>query len=134
MPTDGFYNGGLDDFGKGNIAWLTDTIKVALVADTYTPDLVTHDFWDDVVAHLVNTPATLASKTVSGGGIFDAADVVFVAPVIGSVVKYFVVFKDTGVAATSRLILCIETATYMPRATDGTNMQIIFNASGIARL
>ncbi|MCC7208322.1 MAG: hypothetical protein IT323_13525 [Anaerolineae bacterium] len=65
-------------FGSGvagnapNIDYLSDTIKGALIANTYTPDRDAHDFWDDVVAHEVPNGngyttggATLASKTLT---------------------------------------------------------------------
>lgn len=57
--------------GAPNIDYLSDTIKVALVASTYTPDRTAHDFWDDVVAHEISGTgyiaggATLSSKTLT---------------------------------------------------------------------
>ncbi len=57
--------------GAPNIDFLSDTIYVALVASGYTPNLATHDFWDDVVANEISgtgytaNGALLASKTIT---------------------------------------------------------------------
>lgn len=54
-----------------NIDFLSDNIYVALVGSAYTPNLATHDFWDDVVANEVSgtgytaNGALLASKTLT---------------------------------------------------------------------
>lgn len=54
-----------------NIDFLSDTINIALVTSSYTPNLATHDFWDDVVANEASgtgytaNGATLASKTIT---------------------------------------------------------------------
>jgi hypothetical protein len=54
-----------------NIDYLSDTINIALVTSSYTPNLATHDFWDDVVANEVSgtgytaNGATLGSKTIT---------------------------------------------------------------------
>lgn len=57
--------------GAPNIDWLSDDIYIALIANTYTPNLATHDFWDDVVANEVSgtgyttNGALLGSKTLT---------------------------------------------------------------------
>jgi len=57
--------------GAPNIDYLSDDIYIALVADTYTPNLATHDFWNDVVANEVSgagytaNGALLGSKTLT---------------------------------------------------------------------
>lgn len=54
-----------------NIDFLSDNIYCALVSSAYTPNLATHDFWDDVVANEVSgtgytaNGALLASKTLT---------------------------------------------------------------------
>ena len=70
---------------RGVINLKTDTIKLALVASTYTPDLDAHTIWGDVSANEVATGdgyttggATLSSVTLTRSGAlitFDAADI-----------------------------------------------------------
>lgn len=116
------YDKGREGFLDGSIDWDTDTIKAALVASGYTPNLTTHDNWDDVSASVVGTPQTLGSKTVAAG-VADAADVTFTA-VTGSAVGYIVIYKDTGTPSTSRLIACIDTATGLPVTPNGGDIII----------
>lgn len=55
----------------GDVDFEGDTVKVALVTDTYTPDQDTHDEWADVSANEASGTgytaggATLGSKTVT---------------------------------------------------------------------
>ena len=70
---------------RGVINLKTDTIKLALVASTYTPDLDAHTIWGDVSANEVASGdgyttggETLASVTLTRSGAlvtFDAADI-----------------------------------------------------------
>jgi hypothetical protein len=66
-----FYSSGKKKLWNGGIDLDSDTIKLALVTSSYTPDSDTHDFWDDVVANEASGTgytadgATLASATVA---------------------------------------------------------------------
>jgi len=62
---------------------------------------------------------------------FDADDVVFTTPASGSTVIALILFVDTGVEGTSRLICYIDTGTGLPLTTNGGNINIVWNASGI---
>lgn len=104
----------------------TDTIKAALVTNGYTPNLSTHDFYDDVSANVVGTPQTLGTKTITDG-VFDAADVTFTAVASGSTVNYILIYKDTGTPSTSPLIALIDTATGLPVLTNGGNITITWD-------
>jgi hypothetical protein len=61
------------------------------------------DNWDDFSAALVGTAQTLASKTVTSG-VFDAADVTFPTVAAGAAIELVVIYEDTGVESTSRVI------------------------------
>lgn len=61
------------------------------------------DNWDDFDGALVGTAQTLTSPTVTAG-VADAADVTFTA-VTGNSVEALAVYKDTGTASTSRMVL-----------------------------
>jgi len=97
-----------------------DTIKLAIVSSTYTPNLATHDFWDDVNANTIGVPQTMSGITITNG-VFNSSSVTFTAVAGGSTVRYFVIYKDTGSAATSPLLVLIDTTTgvSLPFSTNG---------------
>ena len=70
------YPEGKTNFMKGNIALLTDTIKIALIdTGVYTYNAA-HDAYDDVSAGVIGTPQTLSNKSVTTA-VFDADDPVW---------------------------------------------------------
>ena len=96
------------------IDWDTDNIKVALVRGyTYS---AAHQFLSDITGGgggtIVATSGNLASKTVTSG-VADAADITFTAVSAGAACQYLIIYKDTGVAATSPLICAIDNYTGM---------------------
>lgn len=104
----GLYPKGRQKFLEGAIAWLTDTIKVTAVDSGYTYNAA-HDFFDDVGAGArVVTSSALGTKT-STDGVADAADVLYAAVPAGDTITGLVVWKDTGVEATSPLIAFYDT-------------------------
>jgi hypothetical protein len=120
-------------YGKGKEKILTaainlsaDTIKAALVSTSYTPNLATDEFYSAVSANVIGTPQTLASKTVALG-VFDAADTTFSAVAGGSTLLGVALYKDTGVAGTSPLLALIDTITGFPLATNGGDIQIVWD-------
>ncbi len=119
------YDLGRQAFLEGSIAYLTDTIKVALVKNTYTPNTSTHQFYSDLTpaSNVVGTSQTLASKT-STSGVANAANITFSSVTSGSTVSYLAIYKDTGVTTTSPLIALIDTATGLPVATNGGDITI----------
>jgi hypothetical protein len=105
----GLYISAKEGFLNGTVNFSTDNIK-ALLVDTgaYTVDLTTHANLSDIpTLARIATSSNLSSKTVAGGAA-DAADVAFTA-VVGPTVEAIVLYKDTGSAATSRLIAYIDT-------------------------
>ena len=127
-----FYEAGSRAFLKGEIDLLNDTIKVQLV-DTadYTLDLVNHDFYDDITAAgRVGTATAVTTPTVTGAGVFDADDVTLVT-VTGDQAELLIIFKDTGVEATSPLIAAFDTATGLPVTPGGGNIPITWDVAGI---
>jgi hypothetical protein len=119
----------------------TDTIKLALVTSSYTPDQDAHDFWDDVSANEVGASgsysaggATLTVTTSQDNtddeGVFDATDVAFTT--FTGTARYAVIYKSTGVASTSPLICLIDFGGNQS-AVSGT-FTITFAAEGILNL
>lgn len=114
----------------GDIDLATDDIR-AIIVDTadYTYSAA-HDFLDDVaVGARVAVSSALASKTITSG-VFDAADVTFSA-VTGDSVEAIVLYKHTGVDATSSLIAYIDGISVTP---NGGNIVASWHASGIFAL
>lgn len=134
------YNEAKTSFGKGEIAWATDTIKVALLDSTYTPNIDTHVYFSDISGEITGGGYTaggytLASKaattdTTNNRAEFDAADVSITS--FTNVFRYLVVYKSTGVAATSRLICYIDLGSNV--TVTNSTYTITWNAEGIFQL
>ncbi len=105
------------------INFVDDTIKVALVKNTYPQDLTNDEFFSAIATYVVGTPQTLASKTITNG-VFDAADVTYTTVPAGSTLEGVVIYKDTGVAGTSALLAYIDNITGFPLATNGGDITI----------
>ena len=121
------YDKGREGFLDGSIDWDTDTIKAVLV-DTadYTVNLATHDNLDDVpVGARVGTPQTLGTKTVAAG-VADAADITFPS-VTGDPCEAIVIYADSGVESTSRLIAYIDSATGLPVTPNGGDIDVAWD-------
>lgn len=113
-----FYAKGKEKILSADIAWVTDTIKVMLVKNTYPQNLSTDEFLDDVEAYRLNTDQTLSGKSITNG-VFDAADPTWTAVTAGDTSEGVVIYKDTGSAATSPLLIYIDSITGFPLATNG---------------
>lgn len=104
-------NAFLKAFNK-EIDWDTDTIKVALCTDSYTPDQDADEYFDDVTNEVEGDGytaggATLAGKTLTYTGVtnvvkFDANDTTWAASTITA--RYAVIYLDTETASTSPLL------------------------------
>lgn len=118
------YDKGRQKFLEGSIAFLTDDIKIILVdAADYTVDSALHDFLDDVPAGArVATSANLSGKT-STDGVADANDVTLTG-VTGDESELILVYKDSGVEATSPLIAVYDTATNLPITPNGGDITV----------
>lgn len=99
--------------GTDDLEWTSDTIKIALVTSTYTPNQDT-DNYANLAGFTANELSgggyarqTLAGKTLTYDGPtntvrFKATDPAWSA--FTGTWRYAVIFKDTGAAATSPLI------------------------------
>lgn len=109
---------------------LTGTLKAVLIDTADYTYNAAHDFYDDVSAGAVGTPGTIGSKTYTNG-LLDGADVTFTA-VTGDPCEAIIIFLDTGVAGTSRLVAYLDTGvTGLPVTPNGGDISITWNASGI---
>lgn len=137
---DVIYNSFKKKIMDGSIDLDTDTIKVALVTSSYTPDQDVHDFFDDITNEVSGTGytaggASLANKAVTqdntnNKGVFDADDVTWSTSTITA--RGAVLYKSTGTASTSALICYIDFTS--DKSSSGGNFTIQWNASGILTL
>jgi hypothetical protein len=131
----GWYEAGLRAFANGNIDWVNDDIRVALIdTGVYTVDLVNHDFKDDLSGIVDDMAASLAGKAVSGAGVLDSNDPTYTA-VTGATVEALVVYKFNAVPASAQLLFYVDSATAnLPFTPNGSDVTIQVNASGWAAL
>jgi hypothetical protein len=112
------YKLSLKKFMDADIDLLVDTIKVRLLrTSAYTFNQL-HDFADDLPAAIV-TDVTLGTKSTTEGS-FDAADSVFPSVPNGAAIDALAIYKDTGSAATSPLILYLDGFSVTPNGGDIT--------------
>lgn len=124
------------------IDWDSDTIKVALLSNAYTPNQDTHDYYDDVSANEVSGAGyttggiTLASKSITYDGatnviVLDAADVTWSSSTITA--RYAVVYDDSpATAATKPLIGYVDFGS--DQSSSSGNFTITWDATGIVRV
>ena len=137
---DVIFNSFKRDIMNGSIDLDTDTIKVALVTSSYTPNQDTHDNFDDVTNEVSGTGYTaggqaLANKAVTADntdneGVFDADDVTWSSSTITA--RGAVLYKDTGTASTSKLICYIDFGA--DKISSSGNFTITWDAEGILNL
>ena len=124
------------------IDWDSDTIKVALLTSSYTPNQDTHDYYDDVVANEVSGTGyttggnTLSSKTITYDGtnnviILDAADVTWSSSTITA--RYAVVYDDSGASNAAKALIGYVDFGSDQSSTNG-NFTITWDSTGIVRI
>lgn len=134
-----FYNSGLKALLDGDVDYLVDTIKCAILDNTYTPSVDNDDFWSNVSGDEVSgTNYTAGGETLGGKtttqdntndrAIFDANAISWT-NVTFSAGRYAVFYKDTGTPATSQLLFYRDLGSDQnPSAADFT---LTPNATGI---
>ena len=123
--------------GSGAIDFITDDVKVALTTSSYTVDIDTHDFFDDITNEVSGTGYTaggqsLATKSVTQDntndrGVFDAADVTWASSTITA--RYGILYFNTGTASTSPLICQYDFGS--DQSSSNGNFSIQWNSSGV---
>ena len=114
-------------FLEGQFNWTTDTIKAVLVdSGTFTVNLSAHEFLSDVGGGArISTSGAFSGKATTGGAA-DANDVTFTS-VTGASIEAIILYKDTGVDATSPLIAYIDTATGLPITPNGGDIIVTWD-------
>jgi hypothetical protein len=119
----------------------SDTIKVALLSSSYTPDQDAHDYFNDVSTYEVSGTGytaggnTLASKTATYDSannviVLDAADTTWASSTITA--RYAVVYDSTGTSSTSALIGYVDFGS--DQSSTNGNFTITWDSTGIVRI
>ena len=117
------YNSGKQALLRGELNLQDAPIVAALVSTGYTFDTNLHTNTTSITPHILGTPQTLTGKSTTNG-VFDAADVTFLALAAGTTARAVVLYRDTGVADTSTLVAFISTISGFPLATNGGDVTI----------
>lgn len=124
------------------VDWDSDTIKVALLTNSYTPDQDAHNYYDDVVANEVTGTGytaggiTLANKTNTYNAgtntiVLDADDVTWSSSTITA--RYAVIYDATPATnATKPLIGYVDFGS--DQSSSNGNFTITWDATGIVRI
>lgn len=127
------YNTALTGFFDGTLDWDTDTIHAQLVDTNYTFSAAhaTMEAANVPTADRVGDSIALTSKTVATTAL-DAADTTITNVASSETVNAIIIYKySTGSSASDIPIAFIDTGTGFDLATDGNNVLITWNASGI---
>ena len=120
------YSKAKEAFLNGSINMVANTITIALVDTGVYTYSATHQFRNEVSNSAVISSTTLANKTITNG-VFDADDATF-SSVTGANCEALLIFQDTGVQSTSRLIAYIDSATGLPILPNGGDITVAFSA------
>lgn len=122
------FDKGREGFLAGDIDWDGDNIKFVFVdhADDTPVPATDEDLADIAAAARVDTSGNLSAKTVAAG-VADAADET-VSTVTGDQFESIVIYQDSGVEATSRLIAFIDTATGLPCTPNGGDITVAWDS------
>jgi len=120
-----------ESFINAHINMSANTITIALVdTGVYTYN-TSHQFRSDVSNSAVIASTELLNKTITNG-VFDADDVTFTS-VTGANCEALLIFQDTGVQSTSRLIAYVDSATGLPILPNGGDITVVFS-SGASKI
>jgi hypothetical protein len=110
---------------------LNVTLKTALVKNTYSVDLVNHEFLSDVgTANIAATSFALEQIKIDDG-VFDAENET-IENYGTSGFAYLIIYQDSGLSSTSRLIAYIDTADGLPVNSTNETISITIQWSDLA--
>lgn len=135
------YNLARQSLMSAGINYTSDTIKIALLSSSYTPNQA-HQYFSDVSASQVSTTntgytaggATLGTKTLTANGntyTARSAAAQWTAGSAGLTARYAVVYKDSGTPSSSPLIcyVLLDTTPSDVTATSGGTFTVTPDAT-----
>ena len=113
---------------------LVNNIKVVLTRG-YAPNFAVDAFLSDIAGgSQISISPNLGGKTFALG-VFDANNTTFTAVAAGAACNFLVIYYDSGLAATSRLICALDTGFVgLPVVPDGSDIQVTWAGAGIFAL
>jgi hypothetical protein len=102
-----FYDGAMEAFATAGLDWFTHNIKLVLCKSGYVASKTADNFLSDITAgNRVAVSGNLSGKTYTDG-ILDAEDITIASASFLNTgpATQLVIYRDTGVEATSRLII-----------------------------
>ena len=120
------YSKAKESFLNGSINMVANTITIALVDTGVYTYSSTHQFRNEVSNSAIISSTTLTNKTITNG-VFDADDATF-SSVTGANCEALLIFQDTGIQTTSRLVAYIDSATGLPILPNGGDISVAFSS------
>ena len=120
------YSKAKESFLNGSINMVANTITIALVDTGVYTFSSSHQFRNEVSNSAVISSTTLTNKTITNG-VFDADDATF-SSVTGANCEALLIFQDTGIQTTSRLVAYIDSATGLPILPNGGDISVAFSS------
>lgn len=136
----GFYSKGIEVALKavtGVTAAPTGTLKGAFMATSYTQNQETQSFWSDISASIASgtTVRTISGAAINVDTTNNRVEIDFTDPTetpVTATTNQFVLYMDTGVAATSPLIACGALSSTLSPV--GGTLTLTVNAEGLAAI
>ena len=120
------YSKAKESFLNGSINMVANTITIALVDTGVYTYSSSHQFRNEVSNSAIISSTTLTNKTITNG-VFDADDATF-SSVTGANCEALLIFQDTGIQTTSRLVAYIDSATGLPILPNGGDISVAFSS------
>ena len=125
------YSKAKEAFLNSSINMIANTIIISLVDTGVYTYSASHQYRSEVANSAVISSTTLTNKTITNG-VFDADDATF-SSVTGANCEALLIFQDSGIQNTSRLIAYIDSATGLPILPNGGDISVAFS-SGASKI
>ena len=125
------YSKAKEAFLNSSINMIANTIIISLVDTGVYTYSASHQYRSEVSNSAVISSTTLTNKTITNG-VFDADDATF-SSVTGANCEALLIFQDSGIQNTSRLIAYIDSATGLPILPNGGDISVAFS-SGASKI
>lgn len=123
-------NGGL---AAAAFNWTSDDFRAILLTAAYVPNLVTDKFLSDITAGIVSSAVQLTTPTNVRGAL-GADNVTWSSVPALDLISQCVIYKNTGVAGTSRLFLYFNVASGLILTADGGNIVAVWTGGIVAQV
>ena len=123
-------------FLSGAILWDANSIKVLLMSAGYSVNLNSTVYVASAAAAragVIWSSTTALSSTTVASGVADALDHTLTT-VTGNSAAYMLIYADTGVSTTSRVIAYIDTVTGLPVTPNGGDITIQWDNTAATKI